>query len=169
MKIIIGSKNPTKIKAVKTIFSNDEVISLDVPSNVSVQPYSDEETMEGAINRAKQCANVEAVGLGLEGGVMYVQNQLYLCNWGALVTPNQDVYTASGARIPLPDEIDVQLKAGFELGDLMDIYAKKKGVRDKEGAIGIFTNDQVSRHQMFVHVVELLRGQWEYGQKVSLS
>lgn len=164
MKIIIGSKNPTKIKAVETIFLNEEIISLDVPSHVSVQPYSDEETMEGAINRAKQCTTSEAIGIGLEGGVMYVQNQLYLCNWGSLVTPNQDVYTASGARIPLPDEIDVQLKAGFELGDLMDSYSEKQGVRNKEGAIGIFTNDQVSRHEMFTHVVKLLRGQWEYNQ-----
>lgn len=164
MKIIIGSKNPTKIKAVQDIFYNEEVISLDVPSNVSVQPFSDDETMEGAINRAKQCASDKAIGIGLEGGVMYVQDQLFLCNWGALVTPNKEVYTASGARIPLPDEIDVQLKAGFELGDLMDIYAKKKGVRHKEGAIGIFTNEKVSRHEMFAHVVKLLRGQWEYNQ-----
>jgi len=164
MKIIIGSKNPTKIKAVKDIFLNDEVISLDVPSHVSVQPYSDEETMEGAINRAKQCSTDEAIGIGLEGGVMYIQNQLFLCNWGALVTPNHNVYTASGARIPLPDEIDVQLKAGFELGDLMDIYAMKKEVRNNEGAIGIFTNEQVSRHDMFAHVVKLLRGQWAYHQ-----
>ena len=165
MKIIIGSKNPTKIKAVESIFINEEIISLDVPSNVSVQPFSDEETREGAINRAKQCVRSDAVGIGLEGGVMYVQNQLFLCNWGALVTPEEDTFTASGARIPLPKEIDVQLKAGFELGDLMDVFTEKQGIRNNEGAIGVFTHNRVTRHEMFAHVVKLLYGRWEYHQE----
>jgi len=164
MKIIIGSKNPTKIKAVESIFTNKEIISLDVPSNVSVQPFSDDETREGAINRAKQCVRSDALGIGLEGGVTYVQNELFLCNWGALVTPEEDVFTASGARIPLPKEIDVQLKAGFELGDLMDVFTEKQGIRNKEGAIGVFTNNRVTRHEMFTHVVKLLYGRWEYHQ-----
>lgn len=164
MKIIVGSTNLTKIKAVESIFPDNEIISLDVPSNVSIQPFSDAETMDGAINRAKQCVTDNAIGIGLEGGVMYIGNQLYLCNWGALVTPERKVYTASGARIPLPEEIATQLKAGFELGDLMDIYAEKQGVRNKEGAVGVFTNDQVTRSDMFAHVIKLLRGQWEYHQ-----
>src|SRR5699024_8922648 len=49
-----------------------------------------------------------------------------------------------------------------ELGDMMDSYAHKQAVRNNEGAIGIFTNDLISRKDMFVHVVKLLRGQWEY-------
>src|SRR5690625_5255875 len=116
MKIIVGSKNPTKIKAVEGVFLNDEVISLDVPSNVSVQPFSDEETMLWAINRAKEClkASPNSIGIGLEGGVMYVEDKLYLCNWGALATPNGEIYTASGARIRLPEDIETQLKRSEE-------------------------------------------------------
>lgn len=162
MKIIIGSKNPSKIKAVESVFSKSEVLSLDVLSQVSVQPFSDDETMNGAINRAKQCASYDAIGIGLEGGVMYLEGKLFLCNWGALATTDNRIYLASGARIPLPKEINVQLKAGFELGDLMDIYSEKQGVRNKEGAIGIFTNELVTRHEMFTHIVQLLYGQWEY-------
>lgn len=164
MKIIIGSKNPTKIKAVQDVFKTAEVISMDVPSHVSLQPFSDEETQTGAINRAIQCAQStsNAIGIGLEGGVMYIDNQLYLCNWGALVTPSHKILTASGARIVLPEEIVDKLKAGHELGDLMDDYALKKEVSKKEGAIGIFTNNLISRKEMFEHVVMLLRGQWEY-------
>ncbi|MFL6559416.1 MAG: DUF84 family protein, partial [Bacillus sp. (in: firmicutes)] len=53
MKIIIGSKNPAKITAVKNSFSHeDEFVSLDIPSGVSEQPFSDEEKIRGAINRA---------------------------------------------------------------------------------------------------------------------
>ncbi|WP_249872042.1 DUF84 family protein [Oceanobacillus saliphilus] len=164
MHIVVGSKNPTKIEAVKDIFPEAEVTSLEVESGVRPQPFSDEETKQGAINRAMDCMKSEenAIGIGLEGGVMYVGQPLYLCNWGALVTPDGHIFTGSGARIVLPAEIEEGLKDGKELGDLMDGYAKKQEVRKNEGAIGIFTNDLVSRQEMFSHVVKLLRGQWEY-------
>lgn len=164
LNIVIGSKNPTKILAVTDVFLNADVTSLDAESGVSPQPFSDEETKQGAINRAKRCAESKSdtFGIGLEGGVMYVDDQLYLCNWGALVTPDGRIITGSGARILLPVEIEAGLKEGKELGDLMDGYARRKEVRKKEGAIGIFTNDLVSRKEMFSHVVKLLRGQWEY-------
>src|SRR5699024_1398949 len=126
--------------------------------------FSDEETREGAINRACQFAQTSpgAIGIGVDGGVMHVHEQLYLCNWGALVTADKEVDTASGARIVVPPDIATQLKQGNELGDMMDSYAHKQAVRNNEGAIGIFTNDLISRKDMFVHVVKLLRGQWEY-------
>lgn len=164
MKIIVGSKNPTKLNAVRNIFPEEEIIGLDVESHVSAQPFSDQETLQGAINRAKQCASteVDAFGIGLEGGVMYVGEDLYLCNWGALVTPDGKTYTSSGARVLLPKEIEKKLKEGIELGEIMDAYANKSGVSKKEGAIGIFTNNLLSRSEMFAQVVLLLKGQWEY-------
>jgi len=58
MIINVGSQNKVKIEAVTEVFSefdqfkNLEVVSLDVPSSVSVQPCSLEETIAGARNRA---------------------------------------------------------------------------------------------------------------------
>lgn len=166
MKIVIGSNNKAKVNAVRAVFPNETVVSHNAPSFVSSQPFSDEETMEGAINRAKQSAFIDsnAIGIGLEGGVMYVEKQLYLCNWGALVTNDKQLYTASGARILLPNEIAKELETGGELGDLIDHYAQKEDVRSNEGAIGIFTNDLISRKDLFRHVVTLLKGQWEYDE-----
>lgn len=164
MKIIVGSENPTKIKAVQEVFLGFKVHSIDIPSLVSPQPFSDEETIQGAINRARQCAEIDGsdCGIGLEGGVMSIGEQLYLCNWGALVTPHDEIYTAGGARILLPAEIRIHLERGLELGEVMEHYAKKKGVSKREGAIGILTNNYISRKEMFVHIVQLLKGQWEY-------
>ncbi|HLQ71958.1 MAG TPA: DUF84 family protein [Bacillota bacterium] len=167
MKIVIGSKNTTKIEAVQHVFTNKEVIAIDAPSKVNAQPFSDAETKEGAINRATLCVKEmpKAIGIGLEGGVMEMDDGLYVCNWGALVTPDARVFTASGARIPLPPEISEELYRGFELGDIMDRYTDKNRVREKEGAVGIFTNEHVKRDGMFIHVVKLLRGQLEYWSK----
>lgn len=164
MKLTIGSKNPTKINAVQAVFKEFEVTAFNAPSQVASQPFSDEETRRGAINRALASLNdrSDRMAIGLEGGVMYLDNQLFLCNWGALVTQDERMYTASGSRILLPREIEFELKKGKELGDIMDDFTKQHGVRNKEGAIGVFTNDLISRRDMFYHVVMLLRGQWEY-------
>lgn len=171
MKIIIGSMNKTKVEAVKEVFPSDQVLSYSAESSVPAQPFSDEETRLGAINRAKDCVamNPDAIGIGLEGGVMEISGQLFLCNWGAMIDLKKNVHTASGARIFLPEEISEPLRSGVELGNAMDSYAQIQGVRHNAGAIGIFTNNYVSRKNMFLHVVTLLRGQWEYWYDSSLK
>ncbi|UOR11886.1 DUF84 family protein [Halobacillus amylolyticus] len=162
MRIYIGSLNPTKIDSVKQIFIDDEVVGVEAQSKVAAQPFSDQETLEGAVNRARECAAIKKsdIGIGLEGGVMEIEDELYLCNWGALIDQKENVYKASGARLPLPDEIKKGLQTGRELGDLIDAYTQKTDVRKHEGAIGVFTEGLVQREEMFKHVVKLLKGQW---------
>ncbi|MGE8206283.1 DUF84 family protein [Heyndrickxia sp. NPDC080065] len=172
MNIAIGSTNPAKVRAVEEAFKRMEkeiiVTSLTVPSGVNEQPFSDEETIEGAINRAKNCfleADIE-IGIGLEGGVVETQYGLCVCNWGALVEHGKPPLIAGGARIPLPEEISVRLRRGEELGPVMDAYSKGKNVRKKEGAVGIFTNGLVTRDKMFLHVMNLLIGQYIYRKSI---
>src|SRR5699024_462945 len=143
MNIVIGSKNKTKIAAVETVFPNAFVHSVDAPSDVSNQPIGDEEPRLGAMNRAyyAQRKKSKSIGIGLDGGVMYVKYQLYLCKWGALQTEKVNVYTAAGARIAIPYEFKAQIKEGYELAELMSVFTDKKDIRNQEGAIRIFTND----------------------------
>jgi inosine/xanthosine triphosphatase len=166
MKVAVGSQNPAKINAVKAVFKETdyEIVSIDAESGVSDQPMSDEETIRGAVNRAIEAAEKgeAGVGIGLEGGVQQTPYGLMLCNWGALAVKGMEPIIAGGARIPLPDEVAQQLLAGSELGPVMDDYAKKQNVRKNEGAIGIFTNGQIDRSEMFTHVMKLLAGQYEY-------
>lgn len=166
MKIAIGSNNPAKVKAVENCFMNesDSVAAVDVPSGVSEQPFSDEETIAGAINRAKAAllaADAE-MGIGLEGGVVQTPYGLFLCNWGALAVEGEEPIIAGGARIKLPSEVAERLLNGEELGPVMDDYTKQNNVRHKEGAIGVFTKDAVSRSQMFQHIMHMLIGQYRF-------
>src|SRR6476660_5551723 len=110
MNIHIGSNNPVKIQAVVTVFTNASCSSINAKSQVSSQPRTDVETRTGAVNRALECAIDGAYGIGLEGGVMLIESELYMCNWGALVTPDHTIYTEAGARIPLPLEIKDRLE-----------------------------------------------------------
>lgn len=169
MKIVIGSKNPAKISAVRQIFTavHYEFETINVTTGVSEQPFSDEETIKGAINRATN-ALVEGngqIGIGLEGGVQETKIGLFLCNWGALVTSHEPPIVAGGARILLPEEVAIRLREGEELGPVMDDYTKKQNIRINEGAIGIFTNELIQRAEMFSHITHLLLGQYLYRLK----
>ncbi|MCD8509981.1 MAG: DUF84 family protein [Bacillus sp. (in: Bacteria)] len=167
-KVYVGSMNPAKVNAVKNVLQQDAVvIPLDVPSSVSSQPMSDKETKEGAINRAMYIIEQEQaeVALGLEGGIITEEHDtMLLCNWGALVTKEKNVYTAGGARIYLPVDIAEEIRSGMELGKVIDKWAGRNDIRKKEGTIGVLTNGFVDRTEMFQHVVNLLVGQWKFSQ-----
>jgi inosine/xanthosine triphosphatase len=170
VKVGIGSKNPAKVSSVEQALSHwnqFDLVSVNVPSGVSEQPLSDQETINGALNRAQRALKEVNgdIGIGLEGGVQETEQGLFLCNWGALVAPQINPIVAGGARISLPEDIAERLRAGEELGPIMVDFANKENVRSKEGAVGIFTNGMINRSEMFTHIMKLLVGQYEYQVK----
>ena len=80
MNVNVGSKNIQKVNAVKevlksyNIFGKPTIVALDVPSGVSEQPKSLEETIQGAINRSKtEFMECECkYSFGIESGIMEV-------------------------------------------------------------------------------------------------
>ncbi|MCX6719696.1 MAG: inosine/xanthosine triphosphatase [Candidatus Staskawiczbacteria bacterium] len=78
MKINIGSKNKNKIEALSEIlkdypdFCVAQIIPKEVSSNISDQPKSLDETIQGAINRAKNAFENCDYSVGLESGLMKV-------------------------------------------------------------------------------------------------
>ena len=165
MKIAVGTKNKAKVGAVETIvreyFPNVEIESIDVASDVSVQPFSNEETRQGAINRARNTFGQTNADLsfGLEGGVDEIDGIMYCCNWGAVVLKDGTVFSSSGAQFALPEVIAEQLRIGKELGPVMDVYTNMENIRHNQGAIGIFSAGLIDRKEMFEHIVKLLVGQ----------
>lgn len=167
MRVVVGSTNRVKVGAVKEVLEplGHDVIGVDAPSGVSNQPFSDAETLEGAVNRASALQAVGDVSIGLEAGVEKLKDRYYLVNWGALTTSNGQTYVAGGTRLPLPEDLVEPLKDGKELGEVIDAYAKRENVRSNEGAIGILTADFFNRKENFIHIVRLLWGQYKYDQK----
>jgi len=76
MKIVVGSTNPSKIAAVREVFStyasfeDAEIIGVNAASEVSDQPKTSAETIQGAINRANNAYNHAKCdySIGLESG-----------------------------------------------------------------------------------------------------
>lgn len=165
MKVAVGTKNKAKVGAVEAIvkeyFPEATIESIDVPSDVSVQPFSNEETRQGAINRARNTMVQTNADLtfGLEGGVDEINGTMYCCNWGAVALKDGTVIASSGAQFALPEEIAAELRMGKELGPVMDVYTNTENIRHHQGAVGIFTHNLIDRQEMFEHIVKLLVGQ----------
>lgn len=159
MRIAVGSTNPAKIKAVHQAFHDlgyrAEIIPLNVPSGVSPQPFSDEETIQGAVNRAQNALVHPSgrqpfdYGIGLEGGVKKTPHGLFLCNWGAVACRSGTVGIGGGLQIRLPDFLAAEVAKGKELGDVIEAWSGRTGVRSREGAIGMLTHNRITRMSMF--------------------
>lgn len=168
MQFIIGSTNRAKVEAATKVISlydsTAEIQQCKSESGVRPQPIGDEETLEGAMNRARFVQNnhPEAIGIGLEGGVRFVGEEMYLCNWGALSLPSGKIITAGGAQIRLPKELAAEIMQGKELGPVMEMYFNNKNIRQKEGAMGVFTAGAITRVELFSHIMQCLIGQMMY-------
>lgn len=171
----VGTKNPAKIEAVNQLIqsqSMDAIIrSFDVPSGISAMPMSDSETRQGAINRAKAVLLQDSevtIGVGMEGGVSDIDGDMYLCNWAAAADRHDQLISAGGARILLPEVLAEGIRAGHELGDLADGYAHQKNVRTHGGTIGILTEGRITRTEMFLHILKLIEGMYAHRKTENL-
>ncbi|MFC0562017.1 DUF84 family protein [Halalkalibacter alkalisediminis] len=164
MIVAIGTKNPAKVHAVQDTLIRERLtfVPVKIDSGVADQPFSDEETLAGAKNRAEGALVITnaTLAFGLEGGVQETKSGLMLCNWGVLAHQDGGKWYAGGAKLPLPDLVVKRLYAGEELADIMASLTGQADIRKKEGAMGIYTAGWVTRKALFSHLVKLLYGQF---------
>lgn len=157
MKIIVGSTNPVKIGAVEEVFSqyysNCEVVGVAVGSGVSEQPIGEEETRRGAVNRAKQSIGNGEYGVGLEGGVTMIEGKMFECAWVAIVNRVGEVGLGGGLYFELPRKVEEGIRKGEELGDVINKLTGEDNVKQKMGAIGIFSKGKLDRKTAYKQIV----------------
>ncbi len=162
-KVIIASKNPVKIQAVKNGFENMysdqdfDFFGVSVSSGVDDQPMSNNETYTGAMNRADN-ASREVVGadfyVGVEGGIERHGNEMEVFAW--IVIKAADKYgKARTATFFLPNEVVELVKDGIELGEADDIVFNRNNSKQQDGAVGILTGNVINRTNYYVEAVVL--------------
>lgn len=162
MKIAVGSTNPTKTRAVETVlrvlYSDIELVALEVPTGIAAQPIGDEETRRGAFNRARTVLELTDAewGFGLEGGVIQTEFGLMTNAWCVVAARDGRIGVGGSANMLLPASVAQRiLQDGRELGDAMDEYANTVDVKRGQGAIGVLTGGLIDRQGAYEYIVKL--------------
>jgi len=149
MKIIVASLNVPKVSAVKELIleypmlAKAEVLAVQASSGISDQPKSLEETIRGAINRAKSCIGDADYSFGLESGLMEVP------------------YTKTGTMdlcvcaIYDGKDIHLGLSSAFEPPKLVAKFMHEKGMNmtDATAAAGLTTNKNIGMAEGLVGIL----------------
>lgn len=162
VRAVVGSTNPAKVEAVRLVLGRlaptCRVTTRDVQSGAGAQPSGDEATRAGALARARSAlvAAPEAeIAFGLEGGVILDGERVWLCSWVVALDRAGRSGAASGLRMELPPRLAAGLRAGRELGDLVDELFGVNDSKRQLGAIGMLTSGEVSRTAAFAHLVAM--------------
>jgi inosine/xanthosine triphosphatase len=169
--IAVGSARLVKMNAVSaaltsfgSFLSADtdfQVEGVDVPSGVRHTPLTREDTMAGARQRAEALRNVARdknapweYFVGLEGGLDVVREGgsewVFLENWAyAADRGGRGFFGQSGAILPPASLIESVVNQGVELSEAIDLFAGSRGIRDAQGAWGIFTHNLITRQEAF--------------------
>lgn len=162
-KIIVGSKNPIKINSVKLgyqkVFSNleFELEGVSVPSDVSDQPMSNQETLDGALNRATHAKNDfpdAKFWVGIEGGIERMGEEMMAFAWIVILSRDRKGKARTGTFF-LPPKVVELINQGKELGEADDIVFGQSNSKQKNGAVGILTNNIIDRTQFYVEAMVL--------------
>jgi inosine/xanthosine triphosphatase len=154
--IAVGSTNPVKIGAVRSVLSgiapSGTVEGVAVRSTVADQPFGDEETIRGA--RARAIAARERLGtdlgVGLEGGVVELADgSMQTCAWAVVVDAHGKSGVGGSLAMPLPSSVAKMIREGTELGVAMDRLVGAHGTKHSSGAVGILTNGLVDRQRAY--------------------
>ncbi len=162
-KVIIASKNPVKINAVKIAFGKIfplekfDFEGVSVSSDVQDQPANDQETIVGATNRVKN-AKIQFqkadFWVGIEGGVENINKEMEAFAW-VVIQSVEITGKAKTGTFFLPKKVVELVNTGKELGEADDIVFGHTNSKQKNGAVGILTGDVVTRRSYYTEAVVL--------------
>ena len=151
--VAVGSTNPVKVKATQNAFQKiwpDKkfiVKGVQIDSGISNQPMSDQESIQGAKNRAaKALHELKAdYGVGLEGGVNQIDEYWFDCGWVVVVDSKGIEGIGSTARIITPPKMMEMIHQGQELGNVVDYFFGTKNAKQSDGHFGLMTRNAITR------------------------
>ncbi|MFZ1301162.1 MAG: inosine/xanthosine triphosphatase [Candidatus Microsaccharimonas sp.] len=131
MKIIVGTKNQKKVDVVTSIFkeifklSNLEVIAHNANSLVPEAPH-DNETYEGAANRAVECSSVEDADyyVGIESGLVKRYGNFFEEAWAVVISKDGVKQIGYSSGLLLPSVVVDRMNKGEMHNDIMADFDK---------------------------------------------
>ncbi len=149
----LGTLNPSKKqgleKAAKKLFKKFRVSALKVKSEISEQPF-DDETVQGAINRAKSayCATDADFGVGFESGIFSMGgNNLHdiaIC----AIFDGEKTTLGNSMGFQMPPSALKLISKHKDLGAIMEELSGIEKIGYKKGAIHYLSAGLLDRQQM---------------------
>lgn len=154
VRLALGSQHPAKRTAVERVVQHFwprwELVCLPVPSGVRSQPLSDDETVVGALTRARGARlEVDAdIGIGLESGVAPGPlGRWYVVSWAVVVDRDERIGIGGAERFPLPEQVIQHVLAGLDLATAMtQVFGP---LNQEAGAVAILTRGRRDRRELF--------------------
>lgn len=162
LRILVGSKNPVKINAARSIFSlyypamTIDFQGVDAPSQVPDQPIGEDETRIGAENRVLYCQQYHQADfyVAMEGGAEQFSYGPATFAF-VVIANNQQRVIGRSSNLPLPLSLYNALLQGKELGDVMDNAFNTSNIKQQGGAIGLLTNHHATRESTYTQALTL--------------
>lgn len=155
-RIAVGSRNPVKVSAVASVVRHWSPLSpvegVAAASGVPDQPVGDDETIRGAVQRARaaRLALDADIGVGLEGGVVELEDgAMRSCAWAAVALRDGREFVGGSLAMPLPPAVAALVRSGVELGHAMDTLTGGHDTKHGAGAVGILTNGMIDRQRAY--------------------
>lgn len=162
-KVVIASKNPVKIQAVKNGFEKlfptkeFEFVGVSVSSGVPDQPFGNNETFIGVKNRVDNASGEVKEAdfyVGIEGGIEHIEDEMEVFAW-VLIKSDRKYGKARTGTFFLPRQIVDLIKEGKELGEADDIVFKGNNSKQKNGTVGSLTGNVIDRTEYYTQTVIL--------------
>jgi inosine/xanthosine triphosphatase len=158
--ILVGSTRPAKVEGAREAlaaiagidsrFTHVSIESHDLTAISPPQPMSVAEIIDGARTRARVLSDKYpgTIAVGAEGGLDEILPDVWsLQSWAAVTDGSRWGYGA-GPALVLPTGLVDRVRAGEELGDVIDRLAAED-VRGTRGAWGVLTRDLIGRREAF--------------------
>lgn len=161
MKIVVGSERVSKQEGVRKAFSHYyddfEIVSVKCDSGVSDQPMTDEDTIQGAINRAKQALEHGDLGVGIEAGLKTVPEAItgyFNTTWCAIIDKEGFLSIGSSPDFEYPKAIVEQVLKGVEVSKpAAELFKIDETELKESGVIGELTKGVIPRSDYTYYAV----------------
>lgn len=163
--VVVASQNPVKLLAAQEGFqrmwpgNNYTFAGVSAASGVPDQPLTDQETLQGAINRARNVRDLEPSAdywVGLESGIHAVEGGEMQCfAWVAVLASDGTLGRGRSGTWFLPQETVALVRKGMELGDADNLLHGTINSKQKTGTVGILTGGAINRQGICADAVVL--------------
>jgi inosine/xanthosine triphosphatase len=154
LKVKVGSTNPSKVKAVRDVFSDIfskqfdvKVVGVKVDSGVAAEPWEGD-VVKGARNRAHAAIGKAEFGVGIEAGLFRSFGEVLGVQYCVVVDKEGTETIGHGPGFRFPPKVLHDIETGKTVSEAMESITGIKDIGRKKGAVDHLTKGRLDRTEL---------------------